>query len=111
VQLIRRGDYRGSREAEDHDAWSGQLRGRSSVGRPLLNIAVPTDLVERWFGELTTKKLRRSSHATVKALADDITAWTNTWDTNPTPYRWVKTADAILESIASYCQRTSNSGH
>jgi transposase len=68
-------------------------------------------LVERWFGELTTKKLRRSSHATVKALADDITAWTNAWNTNPTPYRWVKTADAILESIASYCQRTSNSGH
>jgi transposase len=69
------------------------------------------NLVERWFGELTTKKLRRSSHATVKALADDITAWTNTWNANPTPYRWVKTADAIFESIASYCQRTSNSGH
>jgi hypothetical protein len=34
------------------------------------------NLVERWFGELTTKKLRRSSHATVKALADDINAWT-----------------------------------
>jgi transposase len=69
------------------------------------------NLVERWFGELTTKKLRRSSHATVKALAEDITAWTQAWNANPTPYRWVKTADAILESIASYCQRTSNSGH
>lgn len=69
------------------------------------------NLVERWFGELTTKKLRRSSHATVKALADDITAWTRAWNADHTPYRWVKTADTILESIASYCQRTSNSGH
>jgi hypothetical protein len=65
--------------------------------------------VERWFGELTTNKLRRSSHATVKALAVDINAWTLAWNANPTVYRWVKTADAILESIASYCQRTSNS--
>jgi transposase len=69
------------------------------------------NLVERWFGELTTKKLRRSSHATVKALADDITAWTTAWNANPTPYQWVKTADAIFESIASYCQRTSHSAH
>lgn len=69
------------------------------------------NLVERWFAELTTKKLRRSSHASVNELADDITSWTNAWNANPTPYRWVKTADDILESIASYCQRTSNSGH
>ena len=69
------------------------------------------NLVERWFGELTTKKLRRSSHTSVTELADDITAWTVAWNTDPKPYRWVKTADAIFESIASYCQRTSNSGH
>ncbi len=69
------------------------------------------NLVERWFGELTEKKLRRSSHTSVRELADDITAWTLAWNTDPKPYRWVKTADAILKSIASYCQRTSNSGH
>jgi hypothetical protein len=69
------------------------------------------NLVERWFGELTTKKLRRSSHATVKTLADDLNAWTQAWNDKPHPYRWVNTADQILESIASYCQLTSNSGH
>jgi len=69
------------------------------------------NLVERWFAELTTKKLRRSSHRTVTELGDDITAWATAWNANPKPYKWVKSADDIFESIASYCQRTSNSGH
>ena len=69
------------------------------------------NLVERWFGELTEKKLRRSSHDTVKQLNDDINAWTDAWNADPKPYQWVKTADAIFQSIGSYCQRSSNSGH
>jgi transposase len=69
------------------------------------------NLVERWFGELTEKKLRRSSHDSVKQLNDDINAWTVAWNADPKPYKWVKTADAIFQSIASYCQRSSNSGH
>jgi transposase len=69
------------------------------------------NLVERWFGELTEKKLRRSSHDTVKQLNDDINAWTAAWNADPKPYKWVKTADAILQSIASYCQRSSNAEH
>ncbi|CAN5303031.1 IS630-like element ISMsm2 family transposase [soil metagenome] len=69
------------------------------------------NLVERWFGELTDNKLRRSSHDSVKELTDDINAWTAAWNANPKPYTWVKTAPAIFESIGNYCQRISNSGH
>jgi transposase len=69
------------------------------------------NLVERWFGELTTKKLRRSSHDSVKELVDDITAWTDAWNANPKPYTWIKTADAIFESIGNYCHRISDSEH
>lgn len=69
------------------------------------------NLVERWFAELTEKKLRRSSHASVKELVDDITAWVKAWNADPKPYKWVKSAEAIFESIACYCQRISNSGH
>jgi hypothetical protein len=58
------------------------------------------NLVERWFGELTTKKLRRSSHGSVEELVADITAWTEAWNANPKPYKWVKSADQIFESIA-----------
>ncbi len=69
------------------------------------------NLVERWFAELTTKKLQRSSHRSVKRLKDDIAAWVTTWHTDPRPFKWHKTADEILDSIASYCQRISDSGH
>jgi transposase len=61
------------------------------------------NLVERWFSALTTKKLQRSAHRSVKALAADIEAWTATWNENPKPLVWHKTAEEILERLAGYC--------
>jgi len=61
------------------------------------------NLVERWFSALTTKKLRRSSHDSVKELATDITNWVEHWNENPTPFIWTKTADQILDRLARYC--------
>ena len=69
------------------------------------------NLVERWFGELTTKLLRRGAHRSVTALNQDIRAWITTWNDDPRPYVWTKTADQILESIATYCHRTNETGH
>jgi len=67
------------------------------------------NLVERWFAELTSKKLRRGAHRSVRALNVDIRAWIDTWNDNPRPFVWTKTADEILESIARYCQRINES--
>ncbi|MDX8056785.1 IS630 family transposase [Lentzea sp. BCCO 10_0798] len=69
------------------------------------------NLVERWFSELTTKKLQRGSHTSVRALNRDIRAWIETWNDDPRPYVWTKTAAQILDSIARYCTRINNSGH
>jgi transposase len=69
------------------------------------------NLVERWFAELTTKKLRRGAHRSVRQLNADIRAWIDTWNDNPRPFVWTKTADEILESIARYCQRINESRH
>jgi len=69
------------------------------------------NLVERWFGELTTKKLRRGTHRSVRELNTDIRSWIKTWNDNPRPYVWTKTADQILESIARYCTRINDSRH
>jgi len=69
------------------------------------------NLVERWFGELTTKKLRRGAHRSVRDLNADIRAWIDTWNENPRPFVWTKTADQILESIARYCDRINESRH
>ena len=69
------------------------------------------NLVERWFAELTTKKLRRGAHRSVRDLNADIRAWMTSWNEDPRPYVWTKTADQILESITRYCTRINESGH
>lgn len=69
------------------------------------------NLVERWFAELTTKKLRRGAHRSVRQLNADIRAWIDTWNEEPRPFVWTKTADEILDSIARYCTRINESGH
>jgi transposase len=69
------------------------------------------NLVERWFSELTTKKLRRGTHTSVRQLNADIRAWIATWNDNPRPYVWTKTADQILASIGNYCARINDSRH
>ncbi|WP_438941388.1 IS630 family transposase [Micromonospora deserti] len=69
------------------------------------------NLVERWFAELTNRKLRRSAHRSVAALEADVTAWIEAWNADPKPFVWTETADDILETIAAYCQRIDDSGH
>jgi transposase len=69
------------------------------------------NLVERWFGELTTKALRRGAHRSTRALNTDIRAWIETWNQDPKPYVWTKTADQILDSISRYCNRINASRH
>lgn len=69
------------------------------------------NLVERWFAELTNKKLRRGSHRSVHQLNKDIQSWIDTWNEDPRPFVWTKTADDILESISRYCTRINASGH
>ena len=67
--------------------------------------------VERWFSELTTKLLQRGVHKNVQQLEADIRNWIATWNDNPRPFVWTKTADEILGSLARYCQRISGAGH
>ena len=69
------------------------------------------NLVERWFAELTNRKLRRSAHRSVAELEADITAWIQAWNDDPKPFVWTKTADKILDNLAGYLQRINNSGH
>jgi len=67
--------------------------------------------VERWFALLTDHKLRRGVHKSVPALEKDIRTWVKNWNQNPRPFTWTKTADQILERLASYIQRIPGAGH
>jgi hypothetical protein len=60
---------------------------------------------------LTERKLRRGTHRTVAALNTDIRAWITTWNQDPKPYVWVKTADQILNNLTQYLNRINDSRH
>jgi transposase len=67
--------------------------------------------VERWFGLLTDQLLRRGVHKSVAALEKDVRDWITAWNDNPKPFRWTKTADEILDSLAKYMARISGATH
>src|SRR5437667_1575051 len=67
------------------------------------------NLVEGWFAELTTKWIKRSAHRSVRDLVASLHTWITNWNEDPKPYLWHKTADEILNSLASYRQRISDS--
>ena len=69
------------------------------------------NLVERWFAELTTKWIKRGTHHSFKGLVASIRTWVTNWNNEPKPYIWHKTADEIFDSLASYCDRISDSRH
>jgi transposase len=65
------------------------------------------NLVERWFAELTNKRIRRGVFRSVKDLEAAIRQYIEVHNENPKPFTWTKTADQILASIARYAQRTT----
>jgi transposase len=64
------------------------------------------NLVERWFAELTNKRIRRGVFHSVKELEAAIREFIEVHNEAPKPFVWTRTADQILDSIARYAQRT-----
>ena len=69
------------------------------------------NLVERWFATLTQKQIRRGTHRSVHALERAIKDYLATYNESPKPFVWTKTADEILEKVARFAKRISDSGH
>jgi transposase len=67
--------------------------------------------VERWFGLLTEKLLRRGVHKSVRQLERDILAWVDKWNEDPKPFIWTKSAEEILESLGRLLGRIKDPGH
>lgn len=63
--------------------------------------------VERWFGLLEQRQIKRGSHRSVVALVKAIKDFVEVSNEKARPFQWVKTADAILASIARFAQRTT----
>ena len=69
------------------------------------------NLVERWFGLLTDKRIRRGTFYSTRGLEQAIQEYLELNNQQPKPFVWTKTADEIFASLAHFCKRTCNSRH
>jgi transposase len=58
------------------------------------------NIVERWFKELTDKRLRRGAFTSVDHLSTAITTWAEHWNNDPKPFIWKATAEDIIEKVS-----------
>jgi transposase len=63
------------------------------------------NLIERWFAELTNKRIRRDSFLSVADLTAAIEDFLAAWNTSPKPFIWTATVDSILAKLAK-CRQT-----
>ena len=57
------------------------------------------NLIERWFKELTDRRLRRGVFTSVADLSAAITTWAEHWNTDPKPFIWKATAEDIITKV------------
>lgn len=67
--------------------------------------------IERFFSEITTRRIRRSAFHSVAALEQAIRDYLDEHNKKPKPFAWTATADTILERVATVCKRTFSSAH
>ena len=95
ISTCRHGQY-GTRPSA-----TGSPNGRLGPHPPGLN------QVERWFGLLTDKQIRRGVHRSTKELERTILDYIDTTNQNPKPFKWTKSgSDDILAAIQRFCLRT-----
>ena len=63
------------------------------------------NLIERWFAELTNKRIRRDSFLSVEDLVSAIKDFLAAWNENPKPFVWTAMVDSIVTKLAR-CRQT-----
>ena len=63
--------------------------------------------VERWFGIITQRVIRRGSFSSVKQLVERIESFVRNYNSKSRPFGWTATADSIFEKILRLCARIS----
>jgi len=54
------------------------------------------NLVERWFTELTSKRIRRGAFGSVEDLLKAIAEFLAAWNEKPKPFVWTATVESIV---------------
>jgi transposase len=66
--------------------------------------------VERWFGLITDRMIRRGTFRSVAELERAIYQWLATWNTDPKAFVWTATADIILDKVRR-CKELAGTAH
>jgi transposase len=67
--------------------------------------------VERFFAEITRRRIRRGTFESVRSLEQAIREYLQVHNRNPKAFVWAATADEILANVKRFCERTSETGH
>jgi hypothetical protein len=73
--------------------------------------SLPHAQVERWFGLISQRAIRRGSFGSVKDLAQKIDQFVAAYNESCTPFMWQATAESIFEKISRLCDRISGTAH
>ena len=68
------------------------------------------NLVERFFAQITTRRIRRGSFESVKELENEINDYLRIHNKDPKPFKWTASAEAIIEKVAR-CRAISETLH
>jgi transposase len=68
------------------------------------------NLVERWFAEITRKRIRRGTFKSVKDLIDAIQHYIKINNQDPKPFVWTKRVEEILEKV-NHCKASTVTAH
>ena len=82
---------------------SGRIQSESvaGFGRNMHTSSSWLNLVERWFREITDKRIRRGTFTNVPSLIDAIMAYIEGHNQDPTPFVWSAPVERILARIAN----------
>lgn len=69
------------------------------------------NMVERFFAELSEKRIRRGVFNSVQSLEQAIMKYLDQHNQDPRPFVWTASADLILDRVTTLCQRSYQSGH
>lgn len=67
--------------------------------------------VERWFGLITQRVIKRGSFQSVKQLVEKIDAFVKAYNKDAVPFSWTATAESIFEKMGRLCQRITGGEH
>jgi putative transposase len=67
--------------------------------------------VERWFGLITQRAIRRGSFSNVKELVRKINCFVEHYNAKAAPFVWTATAESILAKVQRLCSYISGTSH